>query len=141
MIMQYINEQIRIPRSEFHFTYARSGGPGGQNVNKVNSKAVLRWDARHSPSLPPAVRDRFLSKFSSRLTKDGHLVLHSQKSRDQQTNADDCLQRLKSMLLQVAQAPVKRRKTRRSRGSIERRLQNKKAKSLTKRLRKRPAMD
>ena len=59
---------IRVPLSELDCSYARSSGPGGQNVNKVNSKCVLRWDMLASPSLPIAVRARFLEQFRGRLT-------------------------------------------------------------------------
>lgn len=139
--MLYVSPAIRIPDDELEFTYARSSGPGGQNVNKVNSKAVLRWSARDSPSLPPSVRARFLERYAARLTRDGHLILQSQKYRDQPRNTEDCLERLKQMLLEVARPPVKRRPTRRSKGSVERRLQNKKARSERKKSRRRPGMD
>jgi ribosome-associated protein len=136
-----VTPSIQIPPQEFTFTYARSSGPGGQNVNKVSSKAVLRWHVLESPSLSSAVRARFLEKFGSRLTKEGDLILQSQRYRDQSRNTEDCLQRLREMLLQVAHAPVKRRSTRRSRGSVERRIQNKKANSARKQSRRRPASD
>ena len=136
--MLYVSHSIQIPRTELEFTYTRSSGPGGQNVNKVSTKAVLRWDVRQSPSLPVAVRDRFFERYAARLTKDGHLILQSQKYRDQPRNAEDCLERLKTLILDVAAAPVKRRPTKRSRGSVARGLQNKKANSVRKKNRRRP---
>ncbi|MCH2210162.1 MAG: aminoacyl-tRNA hydrolase [Fuerstiella sp.] len=139
--MLYVNQSIQIPRTELHFSYTRSSGPGGQNVNKVSTKAVLRWNVRQSPSLPTAVRERFVDRYAARLTKEGHLILQSQKYRDQQRNMEDCLERLKTLILEVASAPVQRRPTRRSRGSTERRLQNKKANSDRKKNRRRPACD
>ena len=66
--MLEVTNGIRIPLDEFEWSFARSGGPGGQNVNKVASKAVLRWDFEHSPSVPDAVKARFRERFPSRLT-------------------------------------------------------------------------
>lgn len=127
-----VNRRIRIPLSELAFTYARSGGPGGQNVNKVNSKAVLRWPVRESPHLPADVRARFLAAFGSRLTTTGELVLQSQRYRDQGRNVQDCLDRLRAMLASVAAAPKTRRPTKATRGSVERRLKSKLQRSATK---------
>jgi ribosome-associated protein len=115
------------PVSELRFSFARSSGPGGQNVNKVESKAVLRWDVRRSPSLRPDVRARFLARFATRITKEGELVLSSQRHRDRERNLADCVQKLRDMLAEVA-APAKRRKaTKPSRGARERRLEGKRA--------------
>jgi len=82
--MLEISDQIRIPFNEFQWSFVRSGGPGGQNVNKVASKAVLRWDALRSPSLPEDVKARLLVQQKHRLTKLGELVLTSQRYRDQE---------------------------------------------------------
>jgi ribosome-associated protein len=130
--MFVVAPHIQIPPAEFEFTYARSSGPGGQNVNKVNSKAVLRWQATKSPSLPEAVRTRFLAKYGSRLTGDGELLITSERYRDQPRNIDDCLEKLREMLLSVAVAPKKRKKTKPSRASKERRLDSKKRDSTKK---------
>ena len=123
---------LQIPREEFEFSYARSGGPGGQNVNKVNSKAIMRWAVNSSPSLPEAVRNRFLQKYSSRLTTEGELIIMSQKFRDQARNVDDCLSKLYQMLSTVAQAPMPRRKTKPTRSSVEKRVATKKIVSVKK---------
>jgi ribosome-associated protein len=127
-----VNSRIEIPRDEFQFTYVRSSGPGGQNVNKVNSKAVLRWAILTSPSLPEDVRRRFLSQFRSRVTDAGDVVISSQEFRDQSRNVAECLEKLRSMIASVAVAPRPRRRTKPSRGSIERRLNAKKRRSQTK---------
>src|SRR6266566_211967 len=103
---------IRIPLDAFQFTFVRSAGPGGQNVNKLNTKAVLRWPVATSPHLPEAVRARFAAKYANRLTGGGELVLTSQRFRDQSRNRADCLEKLHDMLLSVATAPVKRKRTR-----------------------------
>ncbi len=139
--MLTVNAQIAIPLAEFHFSFSRSSGPGGQNVNKVNTKVTLRWDISNSPSLPEAVRERFCSRFHRRITKSGEFVMHSQRFRDQGRNVADCLGKLRELLLQVA-APVKvRRKRRPSRASIERRLNDKRRLAAKKQRRRKPAAD
>ncbi len=123
--MLIINRRIRIPLREFDFQFARSGGPGGQNVNKVNTKAILRWEVERSPSLPESVRERFLARFRRRITREGEFVLTSQRFRDQGRNVADCLEKLREMLEEVSRPPVKRKPTKPSRGAKERRLKEK----------------
>jgi ribosome-associated protein len=136
--MLRITPALEIPDGEFEFTFARSSGPGGQNVNKVNSKAVLRWSPTVSPSLSEDVRARFLARYASRLTTAGELILTSQRSRDQSRNSEDCLERLKEMLLAVTRKPLQRRPTKPTRGSHKRRLEGKRIQSGKKRNRRRP---
>lgn len=124
-----VNSRLQIPLSEFEFTFARSSGPGGQNVNKVNSKALLRWPVRASAALPEAVRGRFLQAFGNRVTSEGDLLISSQRYRDQGRNVEDCLEKLRVMLAQAAAPPARRKRTKPSRGSIERRLQTKRLRS------------
>jgi ribosome-associated protein len=130
--MLEVNRRIQIPLEEFQFTFVRSSGPGGQNVNKVNSKAVLRWAVTASPSLPDDVRQRFLTQYPTRITTEGELVLSSQKYRDQPRNQEDCLEKVREMLLAVAAAPTVRRATKPSRGAKLRRLEGKRARSAVK---------
>lgn len=138
----FVPPGISIPDSEFQFTFVRSSGPGGQNVNKVSSKAVLRWHAVASASLTGGVRHRFLSRYGSRLTTDGELVISSQQFRDQGKNRDDCLEKLRAMIEAVAIAPKRRRKTKPSRASVERRLDEKRQHSGRKQQRRqRPGRD
>src|SRR4051812_20726542 len=113
--MLSVNSRITIPEAELEFSYARSSGPGGQNVNKVNSKAQLRWPATSSAALPADVRARFLTRYASRLTTEGELLIVSQRYRDQGRNVTDCLEKLKEMILAVAIAPKRRRPTKPSR--------------------------
>jgi ribosome-associated protein len=134
--MIVVNSRISIPRTELRMTFARSGGPGGQNVNKVNSKVTIHWPVATSPSLPEEVRQRFLARFANRITNEGELVLTSQETRDQPTNIEDCLSKLREMVLSVASAPKKRRPTKPTKGSQRRRLESKKGRSQTKNLRK-----
>ena len=89
----------------------RSSGPGGQNVNKVNSKAVLRWNVAASPSLPADVRERFLAIHRSRLTGEGELIVTSQRYRDQGRNVADALEKLRAMLDRGRRRPKTRRPT------------------------------
>ena len=123
--MLVVNSRIQIPRAEFEISYARSSGPGGQNVNKVNSKATLRWPLARSPSLPEDVRQRFLARYRRRVTAEGDLVVTSQRYRDAGRNTSDCLEKLRQMLLEVAQPPKRRKPTRPTRGSVRRRLDDK----------------
>jgi ribosome-associated protein len=109
--MVYITDELSIPDGELEFSFARSGGPGGQNVNKVNSKAIMRWAVVKSPSLPEPVRRRFLQRYAARVTTEGELILASQKHRDQPQNIDDCLDKLRTMLIAVLKPPVIRRAT------------------------------
>jgi ribosome-associated protein len=120
-----VNSRIRIPQQEFVFTYSRSSGPGGQNVNKVNTKATLRWPVRQSPSLPDDVRQRFLECYRNRVTREGHFLLTSQRYRDAGRNMSDCLARLRQMLADVAESPTLRKRTRPTRASVHRRLGDK----------------
>jgi ribosome-associated protein len=130
--MLIVTRHIQIPLAEFEITFARSSGPGGQNVNKVNSKAILRWAVRSSRRLPDAVRQRFLQKYGNRLTTEGELLVTSQRFRDASRNSHDCLEKLRVMLLGVAHPPKSRRATRPTRGSVERRLQGKRRQSAAK---------
>ncbi len=129
---------LAIPLEEFRFEFARSGGPGGQNVNKVNSKAVLRWSPGQSPSLPPAVRERLLKSVASKLTKDGELLVSSQLTRDQSRNIEDCLGKLREIVLAAAKPPRPRRASRPTLASKVRRVEAKLRRSTTKKLRRKP---
>jgi ribosome-associated protein len=134
-----VDPQIQIPLSEFRWTFARSGGPGGQNVNKVNSKVTVHWDVTGSPSLPSDVRERFVARYRSRMTGLGEVVLQSQRYRDQGRNRADCLEKLRQLILVVRQPPVRRRRTDPTRASRERRLRAKQHTAQKKRSRLGPA--
>jgi ribosome-associated protein len=128
----FVTDAIAIPDTEFAWSYARSGGPGGQNVNKVSSKAVLRWAVLISPSLPPHVRDRLIALNRRRVTVEGDLVLNSQRYRDQDRNRQDCLEKLAALIREAATLPKARRATRPTRGSKKRRLAAKRHRSALK---------
>lgn len=139
--MLIINHNIQIPDSELSFSFARSGGPGGQNVNKVNSKAIMRWAVVMTDSLPYDVKARFLEKFANRLTAENEIVITSQKYRDQNKNIDDCLEKLRSMIQSVAARPIIRRATRPTASSVKKRVQTKKENSQKKQARRNPSID
>lgn len=132
-----INSRISIRPAEFIWTFVRSSGPGGQNVNKVNSKAVLRWPVRSSPSLPEDVRARFLTKFASRITVDGEILISSQRYRDQGRNVEDCLEKLRELVAKAATRPKSRRPTKPRAGDVQRRLDAKKISGAKKQSRQR----
>ena len=139
--MLFVNDKISIPLRELSFTYARSSGPGGQNVNKVNTTATMRWDLEGSEALPAGVKARFVEKYRRRLTGEGELIITSQRFRDRGRNVADCLSKLRAMILGVATAPKKRRPTKPSAGSRRRKRQKKEANSRKKQLRRPPKLD
>ena len=141
MVMLIVNDRIAIPLEEFRIDFARSGGPGGQNVNKVASKAVLRWSPATSPSLPGPVRDRLLRLLSARLTGAGELLVTSQRTRDQGRNVADCLEKVRRLVLAAATPPKPRRPTRPTLGSKVRRAEAKVRRSRAKDLRRKPELE
>ncbi len=136
-----VNDRISIPLRELEFEFSRSGGPGGQNVNKTNTRASLRWNVTATHSLPHSVKERFRKKYNRRISQKGDFVLHSQRFRDQGKNVADCLSRLREMILAVAVSPKKRVPTRPTRASKERRLGTKRRQAIQKELRRSPKRD
>ena len=136
-----VNSRIRIPMSEFSFSYMRSSGPGGQNVNKVSTKVRLRWGVLESPSLPRTVKERFSTKYGRRMTAQGEILITSQRTRDRSRNVDDCLKKLREMLSEAAVVPKPRKKTKPSRASREKRLQQKREQAAKKQRRRRPMIE
>jgi ribosome-associated protein len=139
--MLSINEHTQIPDEELQWSYSRSGGPGGQKVNKVATKAELRWNVAQSSSLPLDVKARLYEQIGRRINTAGELVLTSQRHRDQGRNREDCLEKLRAMLLQAATPPRPRKKTRPTRASHRKRLEAKKRRAATKKTRGRPHME
>ncbi len=125
-----------IPPAEIALSFVRAGGPGGQNVNKVASKAVLRFDVGRSPSLSDSDRTRALARLASRLTNDGELILTSAAHRDQARNREAVLERLATVLRAALKPTRRRRRTRPSAGAVERRLATKRARGERKRERR-----
>ena len=127
---------MKINTKEFIFTFSRSSGAGGQNVNKVNTKATLAWDITHSASIGEGVKKRFFEKFSHLITDEGLLKISSQRFRNQPQNIADCINKLYELLSQVITPPKKRIATKPSKASIAKRIKTKKNKSEIKQNRK-----
>jgi len=137
-----ITDHISIVEDELEERFIRASGPGGQNVNKLNTAVQLRFDVRHSPALRDDVRARLTRLAGQRLTNDGVLVITAQRHRTQERNGQDALERLIELIRRAAVAPKPRRPTKPTKGSKERRLQGKKQRSTIKGLRRnKPAWD
>lgn len=119
-------KSYKIPHSELHFTFSRSSGAGGQNVNKVNTKVTLHWNVLLTTALPHDVLDRFLKKYSKRLNSEGELTIVSQKHRSQNLNSADVMVKLHEMIDSVAVAPKIRRATKPTKSAVNQRLNEKK---------------
>lgn len=121
-----ISESVVIPADELRWEYARSGGPGGQNVNKVASKATLRWAVAASAVLPEAAKARLLAAHPAAVTTEGEFLVTSQEYRDQERNRQRCVEKLTAMVLAALTPPKPRKKTKPSKGAQRRRLEDKK---------------
>ncbi|NGO51212.1 alternative ribosome rescue aminoacyl-tRNA hydrolase ArfB [Allomesorhizobium camelthorni] len=133
---------VFISEDELVENFIRSSGPGGQNVNKVATAVQLRFDARNAPGLPERVRERTISLAGQRATKDGVIVIEAGRFRTQEQNRADARARLTALVAKAAEPPPKpRKKTRPTKGSVERRLQSKAGRSTVKKLRGRVDSD
>ena len=131
--MIQITPTIAIDEREIREEFIRATGPGGQNVNKVATAVQLRFDVAHSPSLPEEVRARLIRLSGRRMTDDGVLILVARRFRTQERNRQDAMDRLIALIRKATQKPKRRRKTRPSLASKERRLDIKRRRSETKR--------
>jgi ribosome-associated protein len=133
--MHRVTDTISIDDAELSETFVRSSGPGGQNVNKVSSAVQLRFDVRHSPSLPNDVAVRLMRIAGKRLTKEGVIVIIAQSHRAQERNRADARERLFALIRHAAVRPVPRRATKVPKAQKRKRIEGKKHRSTIKRLR------
>jgi ribosome-associated protein len=130
-----VTEDIRLAESEIQLVFIRASGPGGQHVNKASTAVQLRFDAARSKSLTDDVRRRLLHLAGSRATRDGTVVIDARRFRSQEQNRSDAVERLVRLIRRAVAAPRSRRHTRPSASSVVRRLDRKRRRSETKRLR------
>ena len=132
---------IALDLNELEFAFSRSSGPGGQNVNKVNSRCQLKWHPSNSSCMSASHLKRFTERYSNKLNQDGALIISSDRTRSQMLNREDCVEKLLEMIQSTAHAPVVRKATRPTFGSKKRRLNEKKKTGDKKRFRGRNARD
>ncbi len=135
MSVLHIKQGLEIPDDQLHFSYARSGGPGGQNVNKVNSKAILRWRPP-AEFLQPAAWARFKKLAARYITDDGEVVIASDEYRDQARNIERSRDKLRVLILTALVAPKRRIATKPTKSSRKRRLEDKRREGDKKQMRR-----
>ena len=129
-----------VPEDELEFRFFRSGGPGGQNVNKVSTSVQLRFDALNSPSLSAPVKERLLKLAGSRATQAGEILITAVRFRTQERNRADAVERLQALIDEASIRPVFRVPTKPTRASKERRLEGKTRRSTIKSGRGKPRL-
>lgn len=133
----FMQEEIIIPEHELEISTSRSGGAGGQHVNKTESKVTVRWNIKTSNAITDEQKARIIKNLGTRLTENGDFIIHSSESRSQQHNRMAALKRLEKEIKKALHVPKKRMKTRVSKQAKEARLQEKKYRSSIKKLRSR----
>lgn len=136
--MVRINRRLEIPDGELSFTFSRSSGPGGQNVNKVNTRVTLLFDVAGSPSLSEGQRSRIMSRLTSRINREGILRISSQRHRSQSANREAAVSKFADLLGEALRPARKRKKTKVPVRAKKKRLEEKRKRSRLKRTRRKP---
>ncbi len=139
--MIYISQNIQIDENELVLDFVRSSGPGGQNVNKVSTAVQLRFDVANSNSLPEHVKNRIKELAKNKITEAGVLIIEAKKFRSQLKNRQDAVARLTSLILKAVEVPKKRLPSKVSAAQKRQRLENKKRRSETKKMRQNNQLD
>lgn len=136
-----MNDRVIIPAAELQYTTSTGSGPGGQHVNRSQTRVTLRWTPATSEALDDRMRERVLARWASVLTNEGEILISASSHRSQKRNLDEARRRLAERLRAALEVARRRKKTRPSRGAVQRRITAKKQRSQTKKQRRRPRYD
>jgi len=136
-----VNNEIVIPENELEITTSRAGGPGGQHVNKSDTKITIRWNVKNTTALNEVLKERVLQNLQNRLTSDGDLIVNNSESRSQMQNKENALLRLSEIVKNALYVPKKRKKTKASKQAKEKRLKSKAIRGEIKKMRSKKYQD
>lgn len=136
-----VSSRLELPVAELSLRFSHSGGPGGQNVNKVETRVELRFDLVGSKTLTEVQRERLQERLAARITRSGELIVRADKHRERGRNMEEARQRLAKLIASALEVARPRKATKPTRGSQRRRLESKRQRSETKRRRQGPSPD